>query len=467
MLLYLINPGNPMTSLVNTRKNKLSKYLIWKPLGLLVIAGLTPSDWEIKVIDENVEIPDYSLLPKPDLVGITAFTSQAPRAYEIATVFRDMHVPVVMGGIHVSMCFREALQWADAVVIGEAESVWNKVLSDVQSGNLRSVYRGMRLPMDNAPQPRHDLLSTGYQFGSLQTTRGCPLNCIFCSVSGFNGSSYRVRPVDDVIAELKTIKEQYILLVDDNLIGVNKIQIEHARQLFRAIIKSKIKKKFIAQTTINIADDEELLSLASKAGLMGVFIGFESITDTGLAELQKRFNIRRKQDMKTSVRKIRKHGIIVVGSLIMGLDDDKKGIGVNIARTSIRYGIDILNLVFLTPLPVTRLWKKFEAEGRILANKFPGDWKYYTLNLPVAKYMHLSWEDIVREQTECYKEFYSYPRILKRFIYHLFVNRKVITSLLSLIGNLNYKRNITLDKGIINTIDLSKGISYMMRLKAS
>lgn len=298
----------------------------------------------------------------------------------------------------------------------------------------------------------------GYKFGSIQTTRGCPLSCIFCSVSAFNGKGYRCRPIDKVINEMKNIREKYVLKVDDNLIGVNKSHIEHAKELFKEIIKAKIKKKFIAQATINIADDDELLQLASKAGLIGVFIGFETITDQGLLELQKKFNISKKYAFKSSVNKIKKHGIIVLGSFIIGLDMDKKNIGLNIAKTCINYGIDILNLVLLTPLPRTRLWKKYISENRIIANNYPDDWKYYTLTLPVAEYMNLSWKEMLNELTSCFNLFYSYHRIFRRFIKQLIINRKLFSSITSIIANLNYKHNISEEKKIFKKLIFTRSV---------
>ena len=172
--LLLINPRNPLVKLTS-KSNRWNKYRVWKPLGLLVLAGLTPRDWHITVIDENVETPDYSTLPRPDLVGVTAFTSQAPRAYTIAAGFRARGIPVVMGGIHATVRQDEVASRVDALVTGEAESVWAQVLQDAAGGALKPVYAGALESMENTPAARHDLLPTGYYFGSIQTTRGCPL----------------------------------------------------------------------------------------------------------------------------------------------------------------------------------------------------------------------------------------------------------------------------------------------------
>jgi radical SAM superfamily enzyme YgiQ (UPF0313 family) len=192
MRLLLINPCNPLVSTVKSHENSWNKYVMWKPLGLLVLAGLTPDDWEISLINENIAVPNYQKLVRPDLVGITAFTSQAARAYEIASTFRLRKVPVVMGGIHATMCADEAMQRVDAIVKGEAESVWAEVLKDCRNGTLKNLYEGARLPdLAAVPAARHDLLSKGYHFGSIQTSRGCPLACSFCSVTAFNGGKFR------------------------------------------------------------------------------------------------------------------------------------------------------------------------------------------------------------------------------------------------------------------------------------
>ena len=438
MRLYLINPFNPLVSLADTQKSWWNRFRVWKPLGLLVLAALTPDEWEITVFDENLGVPDYASLPKPDLVGVTAFTSQANRAYAVADEFRDRGVSVVIGGIHATMCEEEAKQHVDSIVTGEAESVWDTVLEDAKLGQLKAHYTGEHLDMAEVPAARHDLLPTGYVFGSIQTTRGCPLDCTFCSVSAFNGKAYRHRPIDDVIAEMRTIREKRVLVVDDNLIGTSRVHIERAKDLFRAIIKAKLKKSWVAQVTINMADDDELLALAAKAGCHGVFIGFESPTDEGLVELGKRFNMLKERDFKASVKRIHRHGILVVGSLILGLDSDKVGIGGRIADAAKHYGVDMLNALFLTPLPGTRLWHQMESEDRIAANNFPGDWQYYTLGFPTSHYKNFSWPEIMAEMAICNRKFYSRRQILWRLIKNFFGRRKPLVAMAS---NLSYRNN--------------------------
>jgi len=443
MKLYLINPSNPIVSLLNFKESRWNRYRVWKPLSLMVLAGLTPPEWDITILDENLGVPDYSSLPRPDLVGITAFTSQANRAYEVAAYFREQGVPVVMGGIHATMCLSEVLERVDAVVTGEAESVWSQVLRDTRQGCLKPRYEGELAELNHIPAARHDLLPSGYAFGAIQTTRGCPLNCTFCSVTAFNGAKYRQRPISEVIREFQSVPEKYVLLVDDNLIGIRPDHIARAKDLFRAMIQAKLRKQWIAQATINFADDDELLTLAAEAGCCGVFIGFESPTTEGLQEIGKKFNLLKNRNFRDSVRRIQKHHIVVMGSFIIGLDIDQPGVGNTIAETADRYGVDFLNVLFLTPLPGTRLWDQMKTQDRITLQAFPKDWNYYTLTFPAARYKNFSLDDILSEMDSCNRSFYSLSRIFRRVAGNLWHRRK---PLISLIANLSYRNNIRLDE---------------------
>lgn len=455
MRLYLINPANPLVAFIKANESHWNQYRVWKPLGLLVVSALTPRDWDVTVIDENVGVPDYAGMPRPDLVGVTAFTSQATRAYAVADVFRRLGVPVVMGGIHATMCQEEALQKTDAIVTGEAESIWASVLEDAAHGTLKRVYDGTRGDMAMVPAARHELLPKGYLFGSIQTTRGCPLKCTFCSVTAFNGGLYRHRPIENVVQELKQIREKYVLVVDDNFVGTRQDHIARTKDLLRAIIAEDLGKKMMTQVTINMADDEELLRLAAKAGIFGVYVGFEASTPEGLTEVHKKFNLQKGRDLRASVRKIQRHGIMVAGSFIMGLDVDRQGIGRQIAATAINYGVDTLNAMFLTPLPGTELWKKMELEQRIAANRFPEDWQYYTLTYPVARYMNLSWADLIKENENCSRQFYAYSRIIRRIFSSLRQRRQ---PWLTLVGNLSNRANsLRFQRKISQGLDLSRG----------
>jgi radical SAM superfamily enzyme YgiQ (UPF0313 family) len=453
MRLLLVNPANALVSLGKVKENRWNYYRVWKPLGLMVLAGLTPPEWEIAIADENLGVPDYAGMPRPDLVGITAFTSQANRAYELAAEFRRRGLPVVRGGIHATTCSDEAVRHVDSVVTGEAESVWAHVLADLRRGDLKRLYAGEHVDLADVPPARHDLLPSGYAIGAIQTTRGCPLNCSFCSVTSFNGSRYRHRPIQAVVEEFKSIREKRVLIVDDNLIGTRPEHIARAKDLFRALIRAKARKEWICQATINLADDEDLLALAAKAGCRGVFIGFESPTAAGLAEVGKKFNLAKDRDFRASVRRIQRHGILVAGSFIMGLDADEQGIGRRIAEAASLYGLDFLDTLFLTPLPGTRLWDKMASADRILANTFPTDWRYYTLTFPVARYKNLSCNDILTEMATCERAFYSLPRILWRVWGSFWRRRK---PLIALLGNLSCRRNFRLAR----TALLEFGLSY-------
>ena len=446
MQLYLINPDNPVVALSKLNSNRLNKYRVWKPLGLLVLAGLTPREWEVEVIDENLGTTEYERLPRPDLVGITAFTSQATRAYEVASIFRTMGVPVVMGGIHATMCLEEALRYADAVVTGEAESIWHQVLEDAKHHSLRRVYPGGLSSMTDIPPARHDLLRGRYSVGSIQTTRGCPLSCNFCSVTAFNGGTFRHRPIGDVLAELRQIEEKLILFVDDNLIGTRRDHIAYSKELFRGMIREGLTRPWFCQATINFADDDELLALAARSGCLGVFIGFESPTVEGLIALHKKFNIQKDRNFRASVRRIQRHGIQVMGSFIMGIDTDSRDIGEVIARAADDYGIDFANVLMLTPLPGTKLYADMQREGRIKSTKYPDDWMYYTLSHPVAQFKNFTWPELVEEMNHFYDRFYSYPKIFKRLFRAALHARNPRKLFLGLVVNLCYRFNYTLDR---------------------
>ncbi|MBN1887278.1 MAG: cobalamin-dependent protein, partial [Thermoflexales bacterium] len=211
--LVLVNPVNPARTGLTV--NKSSRF---PPIGLGIVAALTPETWDVALVDENWEPfayqeADPSTGSGPSLVGITAFTASAKRAYEIAAAYRERGVPVVMGGIHASMCTEEALQYVDAVVVGEAEAVWPQVVADVEAGQLQRVYQGEWTDMAGSPRPRRDLFHPGYLFASVQTSRGCPMDCEFCSVTAFNGRRYRRRPPAEVLDELETIPQKMLFFV--------------------------------------------------------------------------------------------------------------------------------------------------------------------------------------------------------------------------------------------------------------
>jgi radical SAM superfamily enzyme YgiQ (UPF0313 family) len=243
-------------------------------------------------------------------------------------------------------------------------------------------------------------------------------------------------------------------VVDDNLIGTRREHIARAKDLFRAMAQANLRKQWVAQASINFADDEELLSLAAKAGCSGVFIGFETPTPEGLLELGKKINHLKGRDFCASVRRIQRHNILVAGSFIIGLDIDEPGIGKRIAGVASQYGVDNLNVMFLTPLPGTRLWNQMKSEHRIALDAFPEDWKYYTLTFPVARYKHLSLDGIIDEMISCDRDFYSMPRILRRVWGSLWQRRK---PLINLVGNFSYRNNLRLNRRVYADFKRQRG----------
>ena len=454
--LYLVNPSNSTISIRKLKANPLNKWFLWKPLGLLQLASLAPPDWDTTVFDENIGIPDDDALPRPDLVGITAFTSQAVRAYRIASEFRAKGVPVVMGGIHASMRLNEALAEVDSVVTLEAEEVWPQVLQNARDGCLRRVYHGTHVDMAKVPMPRHDLLPPVYAMGSIQTSRGCPNNCSFCSVSSFNGKRYRFRPIPDIIEELRQIREKTVLIVDDNLVGTTRAQMARAKDLCRAIVEARCRKRWIAQSTVNLADDGELLALAARAGCGGVLIGFETPTVDGLREVNKGFNIARSRDLAAACRRIQSYGIAVCGSFILGLDVDRPGIGRQIAAAAGSYGVDMVNLTLMTPLPGTRLWETMQSTGRIAMHSYPEDWKYYTLKYPVAVLRHLSWKGCLEELTECVLAFYGARMFLRRMLAALRRPRRLLSLFIVIVATIAGRRNFKMDQAMYQEYDTTR-----------
>jgi radical SAM superfamily enzyme YgiQ (UPF0313 family) len=349
----------------------------YPPLALGVLAAMTPPDWRVTLLDEAAE--PLRDVPDADAVGITCFTtSVATRAYEVAESWRDRGVPVIIGGNHPSMLPDEALQYATTVVTGEAESVWPEVLADLEAGSLQPRYTGGMAPIETWVSPRRDLFHPSYLLAPVQTTRGCPFDCEFCSVPQFNGRALRMRPVDEVLDELASIRNRLIFFVDDNLIGYGKRARERSKMLFEGMIRQRMKKLWWTQCSINIADDEEVLRLAARAGCRLIFIGFESAMEDAVQGLTK--NRKAKEVLETyrrAVDTVHRHGIAVLGSFIFGLDEEGPSVFEATARFILDAGIDVAQITFLTPLPGTALWDRLQNEGRMLYDNFPQDWRHF------------------------------------------------------------------------------------------
>ncbi|MBI5541516.1 MAG: B12-binding domain-containing radical SAM protein [Bacteroidia bacterium] len=398
MKLLLINPN--------------SAFQKYPPLSLAIIASLTPSDWEVEILDLNFTPLS---IKKADLVGITSFTCTAPMAYEIAKLYRKNNMKVVMGGIHASILPDEALNYVDSVVIGEAEGIWNKVIEDFVKGELKQTYKAELLPYENWPIPRHDLLHPYYQMGAIQTSRGCPFNCDFCSVSLFNGNQYRLRPIDEVIAELKTIKAKRLFILDDNILGVGKKNEERALELFRRIKEEKINKPWFSFASVNFADKPEIIKAAAESGCEMIFIGFEAEDDEQLKEMNKGLNVKSGSHLYSeAVKKINKHKIAVMGGFIIGFDTDTKESIDRRLKFMLRHRINSMSVAYLTPLPGTKSYNNLVKENRIIKNDYPKDWSKYNFLNVLYQPKNMTPEELAEKYFDIIVALYKRKNILMR-----------------------------------------------------
>jgi len=385
---------------------KTGRRALFPPLSLGVLAGLTPRDWDVRIIDEAVETVDLDL--DATLVGITVMTPLAPRAYELADHFRGRKIPVVLGGIHPTVLPDEALEHADAVVVGEAEDVWGEVLRDAVRRRLRGIYRSPRRPdLVGLPLPRRDLFKEGAYLttATVQTSRGCPFSCDFCSVTRFFGRTYRWRPVDEVVREVLGLAQKVVLFVDDNIFGAP----ARARELFERLTPLGV--TWVGQSSINIARNVELLKLAARSGCRGLFVGLESLVPDNLRQIGKSL-LNRVQDYRESISRIQDQGIGVEGAFIFGFDHDDPGVFARTVEFARRVRLAAAQFGILTPFPGTPLRERLEREKRIVDS----DWGRYTISNVVFRPVRMSVEALQSGFEWAYRSFYSYPSILARLL---------------------------------------------------
>ncbi|GAX59144.1 Fe-S oxidoreductase [Candidatus Scalindua japonica] len=407
------------------KKSKL--FGVIQPIRLGYIAALTPGDWEVEVIDENVESFIYK---DASLVGITSFTHNALRAYEIASVYRNKNIQVVMGGVHASMMPEEALNYVDSVVVGEAETVWGNLIKDFESGNLKREYLGGYPPLEGLIQPRRDIFSDDYFFGIIQTSRGCSVGCEFCSVTELNGRKHRQRPVNEVLDELETIPQKIVFFIDDNIIGYGRNSEQRAIRLFKGLIERKLNKRWFSQSTVNFGNNEEILYYARKSGCVGIFLGIESVSKDVLKGMRKGVNIN--TDYYETIKRIHKYGILVSGNIMIGNDEDTEETYKANAEFVIKANIDIPSLSNVVPQPGTRLFKRLIGEGRLKYSNFPEDWKYYDWNSITIKPRYFTEEFLIRSNKRIYGRIFSIPRIAIRFVKTLIYCRSFFLAVVAL-----------------------------------
>ena len=334
-----------------------------QPLSMALLASLTPPDVEVRFSDDRME--DIAFDEQTDLVAISVETFTALRAYKIARAFRARGVPVVMGGYHVTLLPDEAAAEADAIVIGDAEPVWQQLLEDTRHHRLQPIYRGAaRRTLAGIRPQRNIFAGKAYQKITLvEFARGCNFKCDFCSITAFHEANQNHRPAREVAAEMAATGSQHFFIVDDNIVS----QPTRVRELCRELIPLGI--RWVGQASIHIAQDEELLELMAASGCLGVLIGMESLDPANLRAMGKSWNLTG-GSYADSLARFRKHGLAVYGTFVFGYDNDDA----DVIRRSVAFAREqklfLAAFNHLVPFPGTPLYRRLEAEGRLLSPKW-------------------------------------------------------------------------------------------------
>jgi radical SAM superfamily enzyme YgiQ (UPF0313 family) len=409
---------------------------VWFPkLSLPTIAAYTPEHWHVELVDEAVQDIDFE--HPCDVVGISIMTCYAPRAYEIAREFRERGKTVVLGGVHPTYCPDEALQHADAIVCGEAEDLWPRLVADYEAGALQRTYRMTAFPaLENYKSPRVELLSPdSYMTRQCSfTTRGCHFDCEFCSVSPFNGKTTRRRPVEEVVTELQNVQQwirsELVERLRDEplwkafLLGLRiRVGIEdgsivafvddlhnsnraYCRELWTALKPLKI--KWGCQSTLFLADDEEMVKLAAESGCVSVFVGMESLDEDCLDETNKPFN--RVKKFSQEIKMFHDYGIMVNPGIVFGFDNDDEAVFERAVEFLTKNQVELAYFNILTPLPGTALFERYNSAGRI----FDRDWSKYDGKHVVFHPSRMTAEQLQEGFHWANHQFYSLPNIFRR-----------------------------------------------------
>ncbi len=384
--ILLINPPTPQYNMK-----------LFPPLNLITIASHIPENYEVKLIDNNFEKLEYDA----DLVCISANTYSIRRAYNISNKYRKKGIPVIIGGNHPTILPEEAKSFSDSVVIGDGEPIWNELLKDYHNGNLKKYYKSRFFNFEEAKIPRRDLLRRSYSFDSLETVRGCPFDCDFCSVTRFHGRTYRFKPLKNIEKEVESLQKNRIFIVDDNIIGYGGKAEERTIDLFKLLIEYDL--KWMGQASINLADNEKILSLASKSGCIFLFIGFESIQREALRYFNKKLNLKRGiTSYRDIIQCLHDYGIGIMGSFIIGTDFDTKE-SLSQLKTYIKeLEVDIPNFTHLTPYPGTKVYEKLLNEQRLINEKF---WLKDPFPVFTFKPKNLTLEELYEHSMDLIKSF--------------------------------------------------------------
>jgi radical SAM superfamily enzyme YgiQ (UPF0313 family) len=412
-------------------KNRWTSIIIGSPaITLPHIAALTPKKHLVEIIDENFDNINFE--KNVDLIGISCLTMTAPRVYEIADEFRRRGKTVILGGYHASALPNEAKQHADSVVIGEAELTWPRLLSDFEKGQLEPFYRpDSEFNMSIIPPIRRDLIKHMPITGGVQSTRGCNNRCEFCAITSFYDHRVKQRPIKNVVEEIKQMPNKLFLLHDPSLTSNQK----YARELFKALIREKVKKGWFANGNVNVLAkiDDEFLKLARRSGCIEWFVGFESVRQESLDETKK--NCNRVNDFKSMVKRVHEHDMAVQGGIIFGFDNDTPDIFDKTLETVNELGLDLLEVNILTPFPGTPLFERLEKEKRLLTK----DWSKYNQVDVVFKPKNMSEKELYDGARKVAKEFYNVPNIVSRFIRTMMVVKNYL-GFMPAFTNFSYRR---------------------------
>jgi len=379
-------------------------------LALPLLAALSPPDVKISFTDDLLTPIDLEKgLKEVDLVGITVLTKTALRAYRIADAYLKKGVPVVLGGIHPTALPEEAKEHADAVVIGEAEEIWPHLIEDAKAGDLKAFYRqeGFIDPV-KIPRPRREILPRrGYfPLDVVQVTRGCPFRCEFCSVRKFFGDTYRFRPIPDIVEEVRSLPHRLVMFNDDNIIG----NPSFSKELLNALVP--LKKKWFGQASLSGLKEVENIEWLSKSGCIGLLIGFESLSKSNLIQSHKYQND--PSEYREIIDTLHRFGITIWGSFIFGFDEDDPSVFEETVNFAIQTKLFSVVFAILTPYPETAFYQRVKREGRLIQDQ------WWLLERPEESAPHfapkkMSGEVLRRGWKNAWKEFYSFPSILKRF----------------------------------------------------
>jgi len=333
-----------------------------EPLAPALLAALTPDHYELAFYDDRLELIDYEA--PTDLVAISVETYTARRAYQIASDFRKRGVPVVMGGFHPTLVPEEAGEFAEAVVVGEAETVWSQLLEDFENGRLQKYYRSKtgrdRAQLQSVKPDRTLFKGKRYlPIRLVEAGRGCHFSCRFCAIASFFESTQLRRPTQAIVEELKELRKNVIFFVDDNVTS----RMKEAKELFKAIIPLKL--RWIGQASITAAWDDEFLELLKQSGCQGLLVGFESLKPEVIQSMGKNFNMA-KGGYGPAIARFRKFGIRLYGTFIIGYDGDSRETVESTLEFALKEQFFLAAFNHLTPFPSTPLYAELEADNRLV-----------------------------------------------------------------------------------------------------